>query len=831
MEASEQATAIPGATADGASQATLLQAALDSMLDPYVVLEAVRSGTGEIVDFRYVVANQAACEFNGRTHDELVGARLLTLHPAAQTTGLFDGYRTIIETGEPLVLEDWPYPQDLLGGQERRYDVRAVRVGDGVSQTWRDVTERSENAARLQSAMHEFRLLAENAADVVIRTRNGVALWVSPSITEELGWDPADLIGTDLTELVHPDDRHLISKARASLRPGQANSVRYRVRNVAGDWTWMHTRSRLWVSDGGHVDGVVGAMRNVDAEVAAVAALNRSRALYRGVFRAVGEGLMVVTEEGSVVQANPSCTRILGVDAEDLHGCNLSDWPWQVIGVDGSAMSPDDWPFHAAVRTGSPQRGILMGVTHADGSMRWLVVGAEPISSDDGSALVVVSFTDVTDLRHVEARLADEHDRLELVLTSIGLATWVWRVPCDEIEFDEGWAHLTGYSMADVGRLTHEGWRAMVATDDRAGVDAAMAEALDGGAPGYDMVYRVRHRKGHWVWIRERGHVLQRDADGHAIHLMGTQEDVSELQAAHEALRTSEARYRLLAENASSIVSLADADGTLRWISPSVERLLGWQPEELLGKGVWAILHPEDLSAVEAARQRTLTGEDASVELRARTPDNEYRWFTLLLRPTFDERGAIAGRVGGWRDIDAEHRAREELARSRMELQYLASHDPLTGLLNRREFTERADAVLREADGPVGLLYVDLDHFKDVNDTYGHAIGDAVLQATASRIAGCCAHTRAARIGGDEFVVLVVGAADEADLGELAARIEHAASQPVSADGVTVDVTVSVGGALGHPAHDLDVLMAQADSALYESKRNGRARTTMYTAS
>lgn len=154
-----------------------------------------------------------------------------------------DAYRAVVETGEPLVLNDWIYPQDVLGGEERRYDVRAVRVGDGLSQTWRDVTDRYITDQRLRSTMQEYRLLAENAADVVLRTRNGVALWVSPSSAEQLGYPPEELVGTDVTDLVHPDDRALIAAARQELVPGRASRLRYRVRTASGSWTWMQVDS------------------------------------------------------------------------------------------------------------------------------------------------------------------------------------------------------------------------------------------------------------------------------------------------------------------------------------------------------------------------------------------------------------------------------------------------------------------------------------------------------------------------------------------------------------------------------------------------------------
>ncbi|MDQ1249621.1 MAG: hypothetical protein QG597_3996 [Actinomycetota bacterium] len=129
-----------------------LRATLDAMLDPHVVLQAVRDDRGIIVDFVFADANAAAAEFNGLDRENLIGAPLLGQHPAAGTTTLFDDYVRVVETGEPIIRDNWSYPQDLLGGEIRQYDVRAVKFSDGLSQTWRDVTERYESAQRVAPA-------------------------------------------------------------------------------------------------------------------------------------------------------------------------------------------------------------------------------------------------------------------------------------------------------------------------------------------------------------------------------------------------------------------------------------------------------------------------------------------------------------------------------------------------------------------------------------------------------------------------------------------------------------------------------------------------------
>src|ERR1035437_9588083 len=185
----------------------ILRATMDSLLDPHVLLEAVGDEVGRIVDFAFADANPAACEYAQKTYDELTQMRLSDLfHGAAPPGNLVYQYRRVLETGEPLVLDDIVYTQELIG-QDRHYDVRAARVGDRLSYTWRDVTDRHAAAEWLAESEEHFRLLAENASDVVMRLGPDRRFqWVSGSVADVLGWTANDLIGHVIDEFIHPDE-------------------------------------------------------------------------------------------------------------------------------------------------------------------------------------------------------------------------------------------------------------------------------------------------------------------------------------------------------------------------------------------------------------------------------------------------------------------------------------------------------------------------------------------------------------------------------------------------------------------------------------------------
>jgi PAS domain S-box-containing protein len=180
-----------------------LRATVDSLLDPHVLLEAVRDEAGRIVDFVYVDANPAACAYNGMEYEELVGARLLDLFPGHVGAGLLDQYAHVVETGEPLILDDFAYAQELMGGRERRYDIRAAKVGDCLSYTWRDITDSHLAERRLRSAYDS--ILDPHVLYEAIRDDSGEItdfrfVDANPAACHYNQWDRQQLIGSTLLD-------------------------------------------------------------------------------------------------------------------------------------------------------------------------------------------------------------------------------------------------------------------------------------------------------------------------------------------------------------------------------------------------------------------------------------------------------------------------------------------------------------------------------------------------------------------------------------------------------------------------------------------------------
>ena len=360
-----------------------LRATLDSLLDPHALVEAVRDETGRIVDFVFVDANEAACLQNGMSRSQLIGSRLLDLFPGQGPSGLAAMYARVIETGEPLVLDDYSYSNEILQ-PERRYDLRAVRVDDYLGFTWRDVTDRHQATESLAASERRYRLLAENASDVVIEVApDNTYRWASSSVREVLGWEPDELIGGTLVEFVHPDDLGRILRARETTVDRVSKIAAFRFRRADGSYLWVSGRAREVVDADGNTSGRVVSLRDDNVAVLARQALAESEARYRLLAENASDVVYQTDDDGMLQWVSPSIERILGWRAADLVGTRATD-----------LIAPEDLPQAEAERArvyhGERIRHFECRFRTVTGELRWMEIHAQPIYDDAGGLIAAV---------------------------------------------------------------------------------------------------------------------------------------------------------------------------------------------------------------------------------------------------------------------------------------------------------------------------------------------------------------------------------------------------------------------------------------------------------
>ncbi|MCA2214484.1 putative bifunctional diguanylate cyclase/phosphodiesterase [Jidongwangia harbinensis] len=292
---------------------------------------------------------------------------------------------------------------------------------------------------------------------------------------------------------------------------------------------------------------------------------------------------------------------------------------------------------------------------------------------------------------------------------------------------------------------------------------------------------------------------------------------VNRLDAGMRALRDKEQRFRALVQNSTEVVSISSPEGVISYVSPALERVLGRSVEDLEGNGYTPLVHPDDAPVVaeNIAHVATRPGNTATFQARLGHADGSWRWMEVISANLSDE-PSVAGIVSNARDITETRQIQDRLSHE-------ATHDALTGLANRTLFAERLHTCLAQArpGHRISIVLVDLDDFKTVNDTLGHAVGDALLMHVADRMRVSVRPTDVvARLGGDEFAILFEDLS-ETSVDDVLGRIAYALGEPAQIDDHLLTVQASFGVVDAQYGDDAGDLLRQADIAMYDAKERG----------
>lgn len=324
----------------------------------------------------------------------------------------------------------------------------------------------------------------------------------------------------------------------------------------------------------------------------------------------------------------------------------------------------------------------------------------------------------------------------------------------------------------------------------------------------------IAHKQGHWVQTRVTGVPLVSDGleRGHLLTLT----DITEQRDQRRELADVHALFAFIAEHSQNIISSFSPDGVFTYVSPNVHALLGYTPEEVIGQPASAFNTPETNEALGKSRESRHTPRTRErFTGRLRHKNGTIRWYETTLQFLRDPSGAIIQTIGVGRDITDRKEAEEKI-------EYMAYHDTLTDLPNRRLFRTRVSRILEKSgEQRHVLMLLDLDGFKQVNDTLGHDIGDALLIEVARRLTRNVGKSGiVARLGGDEFTVFYENVESRLPTSELIDQMKDVTSEPIVIDGNVLRLTASIGIAwVPEDGTSLETLMRSADVAMYSMKQ------------
>jgi diguanylate cyclase (GGDEF)-like protein/PAS domain S-box-containing protein len=398
------------------------------------------------------------------------------------------------------------------------------------------------------------------------------------------------------------------------------------------------------------------------------------------------------------------------------------------------------------------------------------------------------------------------------------------------IYVSKGCEPLTGYSPFSLLLNKETSYEAITHPDDRAMARTVIAEAVN-KRERFQLEYRIIRANGEVIWVAERGSGVF-DDDGQPVALEGIIQDISNRKQIEQELFSTEQKYRSMFDNSTLGMFQTTESGTYLNANPALAKLYGYaSAEELISdlNNISTQLYVSGNRRGEFTEAILSHGRVQNFESEVYQQDGKAIWISENAHAVYDALGNILYYEGTVEDIT-------ERKNHDLQIRQLAVTDNLTGLLNRHAFSGKLGSLIAEADKmqrKIAIAFIDLDHFKLINDTLGHRAGDKLLEKIAQRLIQSTRPTDAiVRFGGDEFVMLYPGLRAAEDAEPMLARVMETISQPIEINDYVFNMTCSVGVSI-YPDHaqDIDTLLSCADSALYSAKNAGKNKAQMFSGS
>ncbi|RYE83451.1 MAG: PAS domain S-box protein, partial [Hyphomicrobiales bacterium] len=467
---------------------------------------------------------------------------------------------------------------------------------------------------------------------------------------------------------------------------------------------------------------------------AAIFRFDQSDALLRKVMESAAVGMTLISAQGRIIYANRAYENMLGYA------------PGECLGAIGEDMICEDDRELVVLHFGQLMRGEIeelhleCRMRQADGRPVWTSTSTSVLRSEVTCKPLhaIVQIQNIEAQKRAEAALAYAEARWNSALDAAGQGVWDHDSRTDRVYYSRSWKTMRGFDPEAVIDSRREAWLSRLHPDDLERISSTVHKQSR-GEDGYDILeYRERHRDGHYIWILSRGRPIEWDAHGNPLRTVGTDTDITRLKTAEAALAAERERLRVTLQSIGDGVISIDPRSRITFMNPTAEAMTGWSMAEAEGRRleqVFSIVEESTGRIATSPVERCLTDGvvtylDEDVMLIGRHA--ERRDIHSSAAPLKSAEGVIEGAVLVFQDVTASRALQKQLAHS-------ATHDPLTGLPNRLAFERALIAVADQTRRELrthALCFIDLDRFKPVNDTAGHAAGDALLRQVGEVIRG-----------------------------------------------------------------------------------------------
>ena len=612
-----------------------------------------------------------------------------------------------------------------------------------------DITARKKAETEQANSERRLRTITDNLPATIVRLdTHGVCSYANEHMRRVYGIDPALMVGMSHRAFRGEEEWAVVGPHVEAALQGELRRFEAPAR-VDGRQLWMQQSIIPDVDADGRIVGYLSVTFDITERRLQEEALRKSELFLDRTGRMAGIGGWEVDLVTGKVVWSQETRRIHGVDADYLPELHTA-----IQFYAGEARGTIEQAMQRAMADGTPW-DLELPFIRADGRRLWVrVVGSAEFASGVPIRLVG-AFQDIGDKIAQRLAIKEVNDRVALATESGGIGIWELDIDTGELIWDARMYQLFGD--ASGGRAAPMlVWNQRVHPDDLPGLrDAIRAAAL--GDRLLDRDYRVVLDDGRIRHLRGTARAT-RDIDGQPSRLIGAAWDITELRELAASLAEDRSLLSVTLESIGDAVITTDARGQITWLNPVAERLTGWTSLEAIGRGLTQVFHVVDERSREPSpdpvkdcleQGRRVAGSSNTLLL---SRNGEEFGIRESIAPIRREDGTVLGTVLVFHDVSEQRRLSGEM-------RWRATHDQLTGLVNRSEFETRLGRLLQAAQdsgGEHALIYIDLDQFKLVNDACGHAVGDQLLQQMARMLTDSVrARDTVARLGGDEFAILM----------------------------------------------------------------------------
>ena len=832
------------------------------------------------IEGRFIEVNQKFCDMLGYTRAELVG-RPTREFTVPEDFGPGPAFRAQAQRGRAT----------LLTGEKRyvrkdgsrvwvRRTMSVARdehgvVRDGISIV-EDITERkvAEEAARSERAL--LRTIIDAVPHFIyVKDVEGHFTLANKAWLEGVGLDFSEVLGKTADDLFPPATARRMEIQDAAVLAGQPMGDHEQCTVLAEGESprWSSTTKVPLHDREGRVIGLVGISRDITESKRTEEAMRRERALLRTIIDALPDFIHVKDAQGRIQLGNTAWLKARHMQDEDVRGKTVYDiFPPEIaarmdaqdrnIVATGDPVIENEQPTYVLDERGNPQH-------------RWSATTKVPMQGANGEIVGIVGISrDITDRRrmererameHVVARVLSESRSIEdtmprlirTVCEAMGWvygAHWIWDAPAGVLRRFGWWCafdprfdpadeiYWKEISQPSTTGLIGNTWIAQQATwmtdiDEMPGFKRAPSCARFEFRSAFAFPIYAQDEA---VGVIEFFGRDVRAPDEALLQVSGAlSRQIGQFirrKQAEESLQESELQLRAMFENADVGIAMTGLDMRYMRVNDKYCGIVGYAREELLGMRVSELNLESNVRYIHADRERMLSGEVPSltVEKQLVRSDGSLVWVSLARSLVRSADGTPRHFIAVIQDISETKRAAEALKQSEEQFRVLAHYDILTGLPNRALFYDRLTQALAQARRNrwwLAVMFIDVDRFKNVNDTFGHAAGDQLLKQVSARLVECVRiEDTVGRLSGDEFAVVLSRLAAPGDAGTVAKKIVEQFNRPFQLEGTELFVTGSVGiTVFPTDTVDQDTLIRNADVAMYQAKERGRNTYQFYT--